>query len=47
MDKREGGQVKGRKPHTPEQILRRLPEGDEMQNEGTTVAEVTCAFVYH
>lgn len=36
--------MKGRKRHTPEQILRRLAEGDEMLNKGATVAEVARAF---
>jgi len=34
----------GRKRHTPEQILRRLAEGDELPNKGKTVAEVARAF---
>jgi len=36
--------MKGRKRHTPEQIARRLAEGDEMLNEGAAVAEVARAF---
>ncbi|ACU54116.1 hypothetical protein Afer_1184 [Acidimicrobium ferrooxidans DSM 10331] len=38
--------MKRRKRHTPEQILRRLAEGDEMLNTGATVAEaprISCA----
>jgi len=36
--------MKGRKRHTPEQILRRLAEGGELPNKGKTVAEVARAF---
>jgi hypothetical protein len=28
------------KRHTPEQVIRRLAEGDEMLNKGATVSEV-------
>jgi len=44
MNAREGEHMKGRKRHTPEQILRKLAEGDEMLNKGATVAEVARAF---
>jgi putative transposase len=38
MNTRAGEHRKGRKRHTPEQILRKLAEGDEMLTEGATVA---------
>ena len=33
-----------RKRHTPEQIVRKLREGDRMLNEGTDLTEVCCAI---
>ena len=47
MDEWEGDHMKGPKRHRPEQILRRLAEGDEMLNKGATVAEVARAFAHH
>ena len=32
------------KHHTPEQVIRKLAEGDEMLNKGATVAEVARSF---
>lgn len=40
MTTREGAHMKGRKRHTPEQIARRLAEGDEMLNEGAEVKKI-------
>jgi putative transposase len=37
---REDGPVKRRR-HTPEQIVRKLAEGDKMLNSGSEIAEVT------
>ena len=32
------------KRHTPEQVIRRVAEGDEMLNKGASVAEVARSF---
>ena len=32
------------KHHTPEQVIRKLAEGDEMLNKGASVAEVARSF---
>ena len=32
------------KQHSPEQVLRKLAEGDRMLNQGSTVAEVARSF---
>ncbi|MHB8264154.1 MAG: hypothetical protein ACYDGY_10515 [Acidimicrobiales bacterium] len=32
------------KIHTPEQVLKKLAEGDQMLNAGKLIAEVACHF---
>ncbi len=32
------------KRHTPEQVLKKIAEGDKMLNEGATVSEVARSF---
>jgi putative transposase len=44
MNTREGEHRKGRRRHTPEQIARRLAEGDELLTKGATLAEAARAF---
>jgi transposase-like protein len=40
-----GGQIPMKsKRHSPEQVIRKLAEGDKLLNEGATVAEVARSF---